>query len=590
MSTISQTSRIQLPLPPLATGAPTLSMQEFPQENNARILQDNPCSSNTNSLLTPLLKTSEVESTSNVQAFVPFWNNSSKEISKELWSPTLTDSPDSVLTSFNGCLHSSEPYWTLWRHQNQSQEKNLWKTSWKFSPSLQPDTTGLENTSNLVTRKIKLHPTQAQKCFFQKCLQHHRYFYNKTISKINETYKARKAEFEASVTCVHCTEPKAEGSFCCAKHQSKALPWKISTSFYTLRSQILQSDEDVKDDPAKAWQAETPYDTRQMAIQEAVSALKAALTNKKRGNISQFELGYKSRRSPKQVFCVNDNAIKKVTKPEKKKCKKGKKCKTQPVSSHAWLQMFPTRLGKEKYVRVRKRAMKRLPDVFARDCKIMKYGKEYYLLYVYEKLKIPSAPKTDDLVALDPGVRTFQTGYSPSGIALKCGHRQHDVLRALHGRLDALRSLRAKASVKRKQRLRKACLRVEHKLHNTIENLHNQTASFLAKTFQTVLLPKFRTSVMQKGTTLSRRTKRDLWSLSHYAFQQKLLGLCNWHGTTLYLVEEDFTTKTCGGCGILLDVGKAKLVLCKECGYRQDRDVHGARNILLKHLTQFGSV
>lgn len=251
--------------------------------------------------------------------------------------------------------------------------------------------------------------------------------------------------------------------------------------------------------------------------------------------------------------------------------------------------MFPSRLGPHKYIRVRKRALKGLPNTFERDCKIMKYGPHYYLLYTFDKEIHRSATKSEDCIALDPGIRTFQTGYSPSGILVKYGERQSTALHALHQKLDALRSLRSKAKQKRKQRLRKACLRIERVILNTIENLHNQTASHIARQFGTVLLPTFSTSVMQKGTTLSSNTKRDLGSFSHYKFQQKLLGLCNQHHTTLYLVKESFTTKTCGGCGLLRDVGRAKVFHCTACSYKQDRDVHGARNILLKHITQHGA-
>ena len=114
--------------------------------------------------------------------------------------------------------------------------------------------------------------------------------------------------------------------------------------------------------------------------------------------------------------------------------------------------------------------------------------------------------------------------------------------------------------------------------------MHNQVGCFIASKYQTVLLPKFSTSEMQKGNTLSDTVKRHMWTFSHYKFQQKLLGLCNHHKNKMYIVEEDYTTKTCGFCGELVEVGSAKQFSC-NCGYTQDRDVHGARNIMLKHLT-----
>jgi transposase len=53
------------------------------------------------------------------------------------------------------------------------------------------------------------------------------------------------------------------------------------------------------------------------------------------------------------------------------------------------------------------------------------------------------------------------------------------------------------------------------------------------------------------------------------------------------LVSEEYTSKTCGGCGSLNCVGGSKEYKC-ECGVDIDRDMNGARNILIKSLTMNG--
>jgi putative transposase len=405
-----------------------------------------------------------------------------------------------------------------------------------------------------------------QKALFQKCFNIHRYFYNKAVSRINELYASRKQEFEASETCVHCLEPKLEGSYCCVKHQKKALPWKLNISLISLRKAILKSDKEIKGTDEE-WQSEVPYDTRQLAIKDAVSAYKSAVQNKVRGHIQSFTLGYKSRRSPSKLFWIDSNAIK---------------------NKKSTIHLFPARLGKESNIRIRKRQRKKLPPSFAQDCKIMKYGKHYYLVYTLEKPFSFSNNDREPIVALDPGVRSFQTGYSPSGTAFKVGEQQLILLKKLHVRLDTLRSRRDKSSSTKKQRLRTRCLDVELDIKNTIANLHNQTGSYLTKTYETILLPEFGTSVMQQGKELRSSTKRTMWTLSHYKFQEKLKGMCNRTGATLYIVKEHYTTKTCGQCGTLQNVGSSEVYKCAQCSYCMDRDVHGARNILLKHITQYG--
>ena len=54
-------------------------------------------------------------------------------------------------------------------------------------------------------------------------------------------------------------------------------------------------------------------------------------------------------------------------------------------------------------------------------------------------------------------------------------------------------------------------------------------------------------------------------------------------------VGEAYTSRTCGLCGTLNhDLGGAKTFQCvdEHCGVQIDRDVNGARNILLRELTR----
>jgi len=55
-------------------------------------------------------------------------------------------------------------------------------------------------------------------------------------------------------------------------------------------------------------------------------------------------------------------------------------------------------------------------------------------------------------------------------------------------------------------------------------------------------------------------------------------------GTQLLIVDESYTSKTCGGCGHLNNVGTKEWYECKKCSYQADRDVNGARNILIKNI------
>ena len=72
--------------------------------------------------------------------------------------------------------------------------------------------------------------------------------------------------------------------------------------------------------------------------------------------------------------------------------------------------------------------------------------------------------------------------------------------------------------------------------------------------------------------------------LSHCDFLNKLKYYAKTKLRNLFVVTEEYTTKTCGHCGTEQIVGSAKVFKC-SCGYEMDRDIHGARNICIKSIS-----
>jgi hypothetical protein len=142
----------------------------------------------------------------------------------------------------------------------------------------------------------------------RKCFDANRFFYNKAIEEINRRYESRKQEFEKSETCVHCKEPKEEGSYTCKSHIKKALPWKLDISSISIRQAVLTKDSDLTEEDN--WQKEIPYDTRDMAIRQAVGSYNSAVSNKVRGNITNFKMQFLSRKKPRQLFWIPKTSLK----------------------------------------------------------------------------------------------------------------------------------------------------------------------------------------------------------------------------------------------------------------------------------------
>jgi putative transposase len=78
-----------------------------------------------------------------------------------------------------------------------------------------------------------------------------------------------------------------------------------------------------------------------------------------------------------------------------------------------------------------------------------------------------------------------------------------------------------------------------------------------------------------------------LCTLSHNRFRMTLMHKAQFYeGTHVILVNEAYTSKTCGRCGWINDkLGGAKVFRCRECGIVASRDHNGAMNIALRFLT-----
>jgi putative transposase len=183
--------------------------------------------------------------------------------------------------------------------------------------------------------------------------------------------------------------------------------------------------------------------------------------------------------------------------------------------------------------------------------------------------------------ALDPGARSFQVLYSPEGV-IKFQHNR-ELLDRLHKKLDHLQSLRSKKWI-RSNNYKRIRQKIYCKIGWIVDQIHYSTINEL-KHYNHILLPTFESQELVSKNRLRSKTNRELMSLQHYTFKQRLKSSLYFQkDTKLYIVSEAYTSKTCTRCGVLNDVGSNEIYRCKECGLVIDRDISGARNILLRNI------
>lgn len=202
----------------------------------------------------------------------------------------------------------------------------------------------------------------------------------------------------------------------------------------------------------------------------------------------------------------------------------------------------------------------------------------------------PEVSSTQKIIALDPGVRTFLTGFNGSEF-LEFGSGDFQRIARLCVHLDALKSQHDKALGRKFKRLRYKLRSAMRSIRLRIKNLrsecHKQVASYLAKNYDVIVLPTFETSqmVVKKSRKLHSKTARAMMTWAFYQFSQTLQHLCNRYGSKLVRITEEYTSKTCTSCGhVHQKLGSSKVFRCPKCNYEIPRDFNGALGIFLKAM------
>jgi len=215
--------------------------------------------------------------------------------------------------------------------------------------------------------------------------------------------------------------------------------------------------------------------------------------------------------------------------------------------------------------------------------------RQWTFVWVYGKEVAPARKDQAavNVCAIDPGVRTFLTWYSPTQ-----GHGcfgENDIQRIIRLllALDDLISHTYQAPARRRGKFRCAQARIHQRVRNLIDEVHKKAVLWLLRTFDVVIIPRFNSHSMagKKKRRLNRRTVRKMLTWSHGCFLERLLSKAEELGKKVVIVSEAYTSKTCSACGwINRSLGGQKVFRCWDCKWVVDRDVNSARGIFLRGI------
>ena len=179
---------------------------------------------------------------------------------------------------------------------------------------------------------------------------------------------------------------------------------------------------------------------------------------------------------------------------------------------------------------------------------------------------LPSDSKRH-VVALDPGIRTFMTGYDPDGYTFEWGYMDYRRLYRLYACTTRLQSLANHPNTKqhKRRRLMKLILRLHRRIRNLVKDCHYKLSKFLTETYQIIMILIFKVKDMIRGKRLNRKTKQSMSMWSHFTFRQRLISKAKQVGCTVDVVTEEYTSRTCTGCGVLNPKSSSKVKWCPKC-------------------------
>ena len=612
-----------------------LSMPESHLKNNQEILKDKKIILNSNIQMQSLNQILDQELIIKEPILKPFFNSSLKEISKKLWLPIKTDLQVFSLNSLNGSLLNSGLSLQALKMKNMQKEKqemNSQMTSWKLLQSLQPDTTEVESIKkSRVPKKMKDNELLQEKkdikqilrarkfrikfidkrtiSFLRLCFEAYDTFYNLSVKEINKKYNDRKQEFINSKTCINtnCKNTKTDNSWHCNEHLNNTIHWKLNINTIEFRK-ILPIDKEsiLKDEYLKKF-INIPYDLKNEAIEHAIIAYKNNVCSVVNGTKKNFEL---KERNINQAFenkhfdlpfdfldiknsyiniCKNGilAQYRDSIENERKDNKKNK-----ILNTNNWCKLS---LSKRSITIINEQYTK--DKCFFKICKSK--NSKYYLIMTKNSQKEKYENKKN-IISLDPGVRTFQTCYDPTGIIIESGTLVKSKIESIIKDIDKCEVIINDPinKTKRRKNNKKKKIKKYKKISNIVDNIHNQLSSYLTKNYNNILVPQLPVKKLVRkwdnkkneepklvNRVINSITSRIMNYLSFNKFLIKLKSLCSLRNTKLFIVDEIYTSKTCGRCGyIKTDLGSNKTYKCNDCNLEIDRDYNGARNILLKHL------
>lgn len=481
----------------------------------------------------------------------PFWNKKSENTAEKLWLPSESYANKSILSATKKSVANTK-LGKAWfsieeKHPLVKNEKMTSFSLPQFSlpKSLEKDETG--DGEKLRTLKMRIMPTPEQKKELDVMFNQFRWYYNMCLTLLR-----REGKDKEKITFITARDDILR------KYRYE----ETTDENFRIIDIVKETDKNYRQTITPPWwekkegnevlHSRIPYS----ALKSLISSISSSVSNRKG---KDFEMKYATKKGNTETLPFDDaefpSSIRKI------KSKYWYRFKHKHGKSRKWIS----------FAEIWKQTKHR-PVTVTHE----KDNDAYFLFYPVDRDWFPNGDCRVDnqnttlngnrVISIDQGIRKFFVGYDPAGKSVVVGNEASEKLK------EKIKAMDGNGTFEDKRRIK-----------NMVKDIHWKASKYLTSNYDTILLPEFNVSQIVRGKKLRKITKRLMLMFCFYEFKQRLKYKCECHGKKLIVVDESFTSRTCGKCGRLNDIGGCEEYHCVNCGLRGDRDILASRNIFIKN-------
>lgn len=212
---------------------------------------------------------------------------------------------------------------------------------------------------------------------------------------------------------------------------------------------------------------------------------------------------------------------------------------------------------------------------------LTKRGDQYYVNFFIETFNGVAPVNPKNSIGFDFGLKTFLTDSNGEKIESPKFHKQDLKEKSkIHKKIHKFEK-----GSKERERYKKAARKIENRIANRRKNSNHQLSRQLINKYDILCFEDIK---LQKLTSEIKNINRTYRDVAFGQLKTFLTYKAENAGKKLVFVNPAYTSQMCSCCSKIIPKELEERIHNCECGYKEDRDVNAAKNILRLGLQSLG--